>query len=201
MNDELSAQLTGDWTLPEYARPHLWVEGISGAARCEGQYGLFQLEAPSPELTVYWGDVDNGAALATLPWQADSLGWDGHVKLGGYVDAVHITTLPGTDLVVNIVTFGGQPLRAAQQPYAAGSQRGQQVRFKRAFYDGLVSDIPESFSTWLVADDNPLAQIMQNAAVENLRLHCYGQMADDAGGWHHLLALPIMLEAVTLFPS
>jgi len=197
MNDETSAQLSSTWRIPTYAQNHLWVEGIGGATRAEGEHGLFELSTSTPQVTVYWHDVHTGAALTCLPWQADSLDWDGRVHIGGYVDAMHLMELPQAEFTVNVLYLGGQPLKPEVLPYPDAAHRGAIT--PPDFHACLVSEVKETYSTWLVPEDSPLSQVAQDAMMNNLRLHCFGHLADDASGWGNLFGLPIVLEAVTIF--
>ena len=195
MNDELSGQLTSDWPLPVYAQGMLWLEGEADTVRAEGAYGLFQLNAPSPTLVVRWGATD-GPALAQLRWQVDSLGWDGAVGIGGFVDALHLTDVPYPIAVLHV---GGQPLKHETTPYPAASVRPRLPYPLPAFPDGLVDSVEEGVTTWLAPDDSPLLGLAQDALVSKLRVYCFGHLADENGGWHEHFALPILLEAMTLF--
>jgi len=96
MNDELSGQLTSGWPLPGYAQGMLWLDTEAGTVQAEGAHGLFQLTAPSPLVTLRWGG-EAGPALAQLRWRTDSLEWDGVVRIGGFVDALHLTEDPRYD--------------------------------------------------------------------------------------------------------
>jgi hypothetical protein len=198
MNDETSGQLTNTWRLPDYAQGHLWVEGVSGAAVAEGEYGLFDLPGPTPYVTVYWGAVDKGSALVCLPWQPDSLEWGGQVGVGGYVDALHFTEIHELDYAINILYVGGQPLRHDLKPHATGADRGEPISAPD-FHSGLMSDGRETVTTWLVPDNSPLTAVAQDAMMNNLRLHCFGRLARARSGWNKFFALPIVLEALTVF--
>ena len=41
--------------------------------------------------------------------------------------------------------------------------------------------------------------LAQDALVSKLRVYCFGRLAEEDGGWHEHFALPILLEAMTLF--
>lgn len=202
MNDERSAQLTSTWPLPAYAQDHLWIEGFSGAVRCEGVNGLFELPAPSPSVVVYWHDVKEGAALACLRWQVDSLEWDGQIRIGGYVDTIHLTQAGVGGLPVSVLTIGGQPLNAHYTPFPPASFRAT-TTYKPDFHDSLMTDVPESYSTWILPLGSPLTDAVQNALIHNLRLYCFGRLADandpEEAAFVKQFALPIVLESLTIF--
>lgn len=193
MNDERSNQLTSRWPIPAYGQGMLWVDSDSGAAQAEGAHGLFQLPSPAPTVVVRWGGAD-GPALAQLRWRADSLDWDGAVRVGGFIDAMHLT---GEPYPIAVLHVGGQPLRDDTLPYPGAHQRARVVA--PSFADGLAGEVEESMTTWLAPDDSPLLTLAQDALVSKLRVYCFGHLADEAGGWHTHFALPVLLDAMTLF--
>ena len=71
--------------------------------KAEGN-GLFELEAPAQILTLRWNSSD-GLPLTQLTWQADNLAWDGSIRLGGIVEAIHLTQLPDIDYPLAIIFF------------------------------------------------------------------------------------------------
>lgn len=89
MTESMSNQLAApDWEIPHYARDLLWVEGPSGGGVwAKGERGQFSLKAASPWALVRWGGAD-GPILAWRPWRGDTLGWDGAVRAGGYLDSI-----------------------------------------------------------------------------------------------------------------
>src|SRR3954471_4373088 len=114
MNDQLSGQL--GWPIPVYARNLLWLESGAGVCKLEGAQGLFTLDAPAQVLTLRWGSAQ-GPALTQLRWHADSLEWDGSVRVGGYVDAMHSTELDDLPAPITILHLGGQPLKPEISAY------------------------------------------------------------------------------------
>ncbi len=198
MNDELSAQLTSDWPVPSYARGMLWLESDTTApVRTEGEHGLFTLEAPSPLLTVRWGGAA-GSTLAQLRWQADNLGWEGELKIGGLVDTLHITSVAGMEYPIAVLSVGGRPLAPGAAAYLPTAARGR-VPYTYPNFDEGLSEAEDSVTTWLAPDDSPLVALAQDALVSRLPVYCFGRLADEAYGWHSYFALPILLEALTLF--
>ncbi len=198
MNDELTGQLTSGWIIPAYARSVLWLETETGIVQTEGEHGLFTLDHPSPQIIVRWAGME-GPALARLPWQVDTLDWDGQVQVGGYVDAIHVTELPGVSYPVTVIYMGGQPLKYHLSGYPNSSMRATPPYPAPDFYSGLAAEVRLSATTWLVPDESPLAEMAQYAMMENLRLYFFGRLADDESSWGQYFALPILLQAVTLF--
>ena len=200
MVETLRGQLAAPgWEIPRFARNLIWVEGTSGVGVwAKGECGLFSLAAASPWVILRWGGAD-GPVLAWLPWQEDTLGWDGAVGTGGYLDSMHVTEIPGLDFPIMVFCVAGQPLKHDWSPYPAAEVRADVPYTIPDFFGGLAVDTQETTTTWLVPEPSALVTIAQDALLNNLRLYCFGHLADDAGGWAKHFALPILLEAVTLF--
>lgn len=197
MNDERAGQLTQDWQIPQYAQGHLWLDTESGAAPCEGPHGLFQLEFPAQVVTIRWGQ--EGPPLAQLRWQPDTLAWDGSVRVGGLVDALHSTEFDEMPLAIALATLSAQPLLHTTQPFGLMSTT-------RALTAELPRYVTGVDDTWqplplplLTPDESPLVAAAHDSLVSSVPLHVYGRLAEEAEGWHRHVALPIIWEAVTLF--
>ena len=198
MNDGLSGQLTSQWTIPAYAQPMLWLTTETDAVRVEGARGLFTLTAPADVLTLRWGGAD-GAALAQLRWQVDTLEWDGAVRVGGFIDAMHITTLPALPAPIVVLHVGGQPLKPATKPYPSLADRTLTPYLIPSWGDGLDDAIDEGVTTWVAFEEDAALTLAQDALVSKLRVYCFGRLAQQRAGWHEHFALPIALEGMTLF--
>lgn len=201
MNDQLSGQLTGTqsgWQIPVYARGLLWLESDSGAVKAEGAQGLFTLEAPAQVLTLRWGGAE-GPALTSLPWQVDSLDWDGSVAIGGYIDALHITEFEDFPAPLTILSVGGQPLKPGVAPYPARSVRKSVPYSVPSFFDGLADEVSETVTTWMALEDSAALTLAQDALVSKLGVYLFGHLAEQEAGWHEYFALPLALESMTLF--
>lgn len=199
MSDKLNGQLTTpDWTIPQYARECLVLVNDSGKQlTLAGQHGKFALNAPSPALTLHWNS-GKGPALACLPWNNGKLDWQGAINTGGYVDSIHMTELSDLDLTIAVLFIGGQPLKHDFACYPTAEKR-KTDDFGLEFYAGVAAEVPESVTTWLVDDESSLMNIARDAMISNLRLHLYGHLAEQESGWWQFFALPILLEAATVF--
>ncbi|HLV35643.1 MAG TPA: hypothetical protein VKY59_11040 [Spirillospora sp.] len=199
MNDERSGQLTAEhWRIPEYALDSLWLETESETLQTAGAVGLFELIVPAQRLTLRWGG-ERGPALARLRWQPDNLQWDGSVRVGGFVDALHLTTLERSDAGVAVIFIGGQPLKPDTRPFPDPHGRHHVPYPVPNFEDGIADDVAEDVTTWLAPEDSPLVTLAQDAMMNKLRVYCFGHLAPPAGGWHWHFALPIVLDSLTLF--
>lgn len=194
MNDELSGQLTELWNIPTYAQKLIWLDTEAGSAQTEGDKGLFELPAPSVTVTVRWGG-DTGAPLTQLRWQPDVLGWDGTVRVGGLVEAIHLTEFAG--IVLGVVYISAQPLYPHTLPYPDAARR--QVITPPDYLEGVDETESPEVLTVLVSDESPLFQVAQDSLTNSLPLHVYGRLSDEEEGWHTQFALPILWEAVTIF--
>lgn len=202
MNDETRNQLTSPeiWQIPAYAQDMLYVDSISGTTKAFNATGDFELITASPYVTVYWHEVHRGTPLAHLNWKPDSLAWDGQIKIGGYVDAIHMTDTTDKNPSAVIFHLGGQPLLPTTEPFPGATDRKTNF-IKTDFHSGLSVNTPDGFSTWIVAKDSPLARVAYDSMLNNFRLHCFGRLAGDGSGWDTLCALPILLESLTVFNS
>jgi hypothetical protein len=198
-NEQQAMQLAASgWEIPPYAQTSLWLEGQSGCLHTEGEQGRFLCDAPLPELILRWGGAD-GAILAQFPWQTPSLDWGGRVSAGGFIDALHITSIPGLDFAIVVLFLVGQPLKPNVAPYPSRVMRAKTPYTTPEFFDGLVGDAPETLTTWLVSEESSLASLAQDALSNNHRLYFWGSLAEETGGWHRHFALPLLLESVTVF--
>lgn len=198
MNDETSGQLCSHWQIPEYAQKLIWVDSEQETTVTEGPAGLFTLTAPAPVITLRWGSPD-GAPLTQLNWQPDSLEWNGDIRIGGAVEAIHIREIPGLPDAVMIVTIEGVPLRPTAMPFHPAHLRETSVDREVDYYTGIDGDIRPEITTWLSMLDSPLSTIVQDALLNKNRIHLYGRLAEEKAGFHRVFALPILLEAITLF--
>jgi hypothetical protein len=196
VNDQLSGQL--GWTIPAYARTMLWLESEAGAVKLEGAQGLFTLGAPAQVLTLRWGGAE-GPALAQLGYRADSLDWDGTVRIGGYIDALHTADMDDLPAPVTILSLGGQPLKPGIAAYPGKAARRDVPYRVPNFFDGIADDVPETVTTWMALEDSAALSLAQDALVSKLPVWCFGRLAAQDAGWHDLFALPIALEGMTLF--
>jgi hypothetical protein len=198
MNDELSGQIADKWNIPNYAQEMLWLSSEFGAVQAEGPQGAFTLPAPAEVLTIRWGGPD-GAPLAQLRWKADSLDWDGRVRIGGYIDAMFIGEVGDLPEPVSVLHVGGQPLRPNTSPFPRHKDRRNLPYPLPSFEDGIATEVHEGMTTWIAYDEAPALSLAQDALVSKLRVYCFGRLAPHAWAWHKQFAEPIVLEAMTLF--
>jgi len=198
MNDDLAGQLTHQWHIPDYAQNRLWLDSDASSAQCAGKHGLFQLQAPAQTLTLRWNS-DDGLPLTQLNWQIDNLHWDGSVRLGGLVEAIHLTHLPDIEFPMAIVFFSGQPLRPNTTPYPDAKKRDTS-RFAIPDYLEGVDDQQEPMTVPLITfADSPLVAIAQESLTQKNPLHIFATLANNDAHWEDYFALPIVWESVSVF--
>lgn len=198
MNDQLTGQLCSRWMIPAYALDCLWVTTETDAVRVEGAKGEFTLTAPAEVLTVRWGSAE-GAPLTQLRWQVDTLDWDGSVRIGGFIDAMHVTEIAALPAPIVVLTVGGQPLRPGVKPYPALSDRKRAPYAPPSFSEGIDEEIDESVTTWIAFEEDAALTLAQDALVSKLRVYLFGRLAEHKQGWHEHFALPVALEGMTIF--
>jgi hypothetical protein len=198
MNDSLSGQLCARWTIPAYALGMLWLTTDSDAVHVEGDKGLFTLTTPAEVVTVRWG-AEDCAPLTQLRWQADSLEWDGSVRLGGFIDAMYITQIAALPAPIVVLSVGGRPLKPEIKPFPTSADRRLTPYPVPSFADGIDDTIEEGVTTWIAFEEEAALTLAQDALVSKLRVHVYGRLAEQKAGMHALFALPITLEGMSLF--
>ncbi len=188
--------LCTSWKIPLYAQPHLKITTNTGKQySITGTQGEFDLDETPLTVTVCWGD----APLTQLDYKADSLDWNGTVRLGGFATAIHMTELQAIDMPLAIITLEAQALKPTVTPFLSSSQRSNYPYPPPDGLDGIDDDSPEGVTTWIAEIDSPLTGLMQDAMNQGHRIHAYGQLAPEEHGWHQFFALPILLESVTTF--
>ena len=120
------------------------------------------------------------------------------LRLRGYVDAMHVTEQTELPDALTILQVGGQPLRPGPA-YPTAAQRRQVPYAVPSFFDGIDQAIGESVTTWLALTDSPALVLAQDALVSKIPVWCYGSLAEDDAAWRDLVALPLSLDAMTIF--
>ncbi|MGB1285627.1 MAG: hypothetical protein ACPG7F_03750 [Aggregatilineales bacterium] len=199
MNDELTGQLCDTYRIPAYADGLLWLSTDSESVPVEGETGLFELSMPAQTLTLRWGAAD-GAALTQLRWQPDNLAWNGSVRLGGMIQALHLVMLPRMeDFPLLLLDVEAQPLLPATKQATSGRERRNYPYTVPDFFDGIDGELDPDFTTWLLPEESALAGLVQDAMMNHRNVNFYGTLAPQDDPWHAHFALPILLERVSLF--
>jgi hypothetical protein len=188
--------LCQDWALPSYAQPHITVNTQQQQQlHVNDAQGNITLNHTPDVITVAW----HRAPLTQLQWGTTPHYWDGSVRLGGFVTAIHFTHIAEFEVDLAIMTVEAYPLKPTTQPYQSAANRAQAPYAPTDCLDGIDDTQPEGVTTWIADIDSPLVGLMQDAMNQAHRIYVFGQLADEEQGWHHLFALPILLESVTTF--
>ena len=198
MNDELTGALCDDYEIPAYAIDQLWLDTEAGSARCEGENGLFTLDVPARVLTLRWGGAD-GMPLTALNWRADNLQWDGTIRLGGIVEAIHFTELEDVEMPMALIYFAAQALKPELKAYPDANQRKLSRIPSPQFLDGI-NELEMPMTVPLITfAESPLVAIAQESLMQKNPLFVFGTLADEEDEWHEYFALPLVWESVTVF--
>jgi hypothetical protein len=184
------------WKIPTYAQPHLKITTDTGDQfPVTGEHGEFTVEHTPTTVTVCWG----GAPLTQLVWKSGALDWDGTVRVGGFVTAIHMTELPAIDMPLAIITMEAYPLKPSVVPFLSPQERNSQPYTPPDCLEGIDDETEEGVTTWIAEIESPLTGVLQDAMSQGHRVYAFGQLASEAQGWHQFFALPILLESVTTF--
>lgn len=151
--------------------------------------------------SIGWGPARD-PVLVHLPWPKDwpernsvSLDWRGWVMLIGYVEQMHIQEFGGLPLAVLELSGHAAPITYRRLPSlpqpADGDRHGLHT-------DRHLEDGPEQVAYLLADVDSPLAAAAQDALVSSLRVVCEGSLGAQEGGWHEVVNVPLLLDALTL---
>lgn len=153
-------------------------------------------EGPQHIVSVGWG-ADSNPALAELPWQDDGqLGWDGTVRLTGFVEQLHLLEWGGMPLSVLEVVGHTLPHTYRRLPPLPlpplGDRHGLNTTIRH------LEDSPEQVWYALADPDSPLAALTQDALVSSLRVVAYCSLGEYDAYWHDLVNVPLVLDSLTL---
>ena len=194
----IKTTLCNTWEIPTYAQSHLKITSDKGdQSALSGEHGDFTLDDIPSILTISWGD----APLTQLSWTADSLDWNGSVRVGGFVTAIHMTEIQAIEMPLAIITLEAHPLKPSVIPFITPAQRANYPYPPSDCLEGIDDEIPEGVTTWIAEIDSPLTGVMQDAMNQGHRIYAFGQLASEEHGWHQFFALPILLESLTTFMS
>ncbi len=214
-----------DFPLPAWAQGRLSIalwdrdQGPERALACAtatGPHGAFRLDldaaaqaalsltgyrpAPQHVVSVGWGQARD-PVLANLPWPADwaarkrlNLAWDGQVTLIGHVEQIHYQEAGGLLLAALELSGYAAPItyrRLPPLPASSADRHGLDA-------DRRLDDAPEQVAYVLLDAESPLATVALDALVSSLRVVCVASLGPQEGGWHAVVDLPLLLDALTI---
>lgn len=177
--------------LPDYAKDMLWI--TSGGDFQTQVPDNLQIEVDNPihGLTLRWG-TSEGSPMRHWPTVTKNIVWNGHVRVAGHVECLHLMTFDELELLV--VELRGS-LLPMERPRFPSLEDLKKSPFERDIFI-------ESESAWysfLLEADNPMTDFVHHALVNGYSMDCYGKLADDASGFHHIIGMPMLLESLTLY--
>ncbi len=199
------------YTLPAWAVDHLgliiWSRDTGPQAPLlraapQGPAGRYTLDLPAATsdpvrlvTTIGWGAALE-PVLAHLPWSGgDPPGWDGTVTLIGYLEQLHLQEWSGLPLVVLELVGQAAPITYRRLPPlpipALGDRHGLHT-------DRPLEESAEQVYYLLAEAESPLAALAQDALVSSLRVVAVASLGVEEAGWHALVNLPLVLDALTL---
>lgn len=186
------------WRIPAYARDMLWIAAGGEAAPVTGPHGSYRVErgAADAPLLLTWGTAD-GPPLAVWPPSDTSPAppdWDGTVRLAGFVERLHVLEAHGLELVVAEVQGALLP---------AGYPRLPTLDEMRAapFARDPAQDHPaarEATYPLLAPAGSIQAEYLHHALISELSVDCFAALGPHEGGWHTIVGLPLLVEALSL---
>ena len=186
-----------EWQIPAYAQSMLWVRCGEQAVQACGPLGEFSLAASSGDLLLVWGVAD-GPALGTWPVPAEStllvLGWQGTVGMGGFIERLHTLEVRDLDLVIAEIEGDLLPPGYARLP-SIDQMRAAPFRRTR---DSEPVTPRQSIYTVMALADSVHADYLHHALVSELALDCFATLGAQSGGWHEIIGLPLLVDAVSL---
>ncbi len=190
----VEGQLSDDFRIPAYAQDMLFIVSGANTVQARGKNGTFPLDVPSDgPLHLTWGA--GGPILAVWSAVPERLhfDWDGRVKVGGFIERLHAREVGGLELVVAEVVGGPLAVDHVGLPSLGDMRNGIFSRPSDA--EPLGRD--QAYPFIALAESN-LASLVQDALISGLAVDAYGSLASEAGRWHEVVGLPLLLETLTL---
>ncbi|NJL94665.1 MAG: hypothetical protein HC915_13550 [Anaerolineae bacterium] len=189
----MTVTISFGFLLPSYTHDMLWLTAGEELRHKLTPSGvtITRLSEEMPPFTLRWGHP-GGSPLMQWSSTSGQLMWDGRLRMVGRVDSLHI--LAEDELM--IMEISGY-LRDAQQPRLPSLQTLQ----TRLFQASPMVIEPEGDPAWyafLMPLDSPLSDLAQQAFFNETSLECWGSLAHEAPGFHHLVGMPFILESLTV---
>lgn len=189
-----SGKLTSKYRIPPYAQEMLYVVTDDQFTQVQGPQGnldgfsingLARLNWATPKgpTLMFWDNVPS----------ATDLRWDGHIKIGGFVERLHALEIGGLEVVIAEVVGGPVALDNNGLPSLDDMRQG--IFARPSDIEPLDKDRVYPFIT--LAESN-LAALAQDALVSGIAVDAHGSLADEGGKWHEIVGLPLLLESLTL---
>lgn len=188
------------WRIPPYAQAMLWVRQGAHAAPARGAHGTFSLPgagAADEPLVLTWGAPD-GSPLALWPPPQPGArfvaGWEGAARFGGFVERLHVLEVHQQELIAaeidgTLLPPGYRDLPRLEPMRGAGFHRLPEPDF--------AGGTRHTYFVLALAD-SVLAEYLHHAMVSELAVNCAATLGPQAGDWHTVVGMPLLLASLTL---
>jgi hypothetical protein len=180
--------------LPTYAHDMLWLKPERGNPIQIANDGTFEI-TPALKMELCWGHPE-GAVLTSWrqpPIPPYVLEWDGIIRLGGFVERIHVFELDELPLMIVELVGGAYPHVKPELPSLE--------QLKQGAFSRVEEHDPSHDRHWyslLLPLDSPFADFMHHTLVHGTAVDCTAVLGEEEGGWHEIVGLPLLLESVTL---
>ncbi len=190
----VEGQLTNSFSIPGYAQDMLYVVTDAGVAQTLGKNGQFALETlPEGQVRITWGTSEGPILTYWNNVSMLDLEWDGHIKVGGFIERLHAHEVGGLELIIVEVVGGAFPVNHTGLASLADMRQGIFARPADTEPLGTGQAYP-----FVVLAESNLAALAQDALVSGLGVDAYGSLASEASRWHDVVGLPLLLDNLTL---
>lgn len=179
--------------LPNYAKDMLWMTSGEDFQAQVPENLQVRLENLTTGLTLRWG-TPNGSPLRHWTTVSKDIVWNGHVRVGGHVECLHVLSFDEADLLIVEIRGSLLPMNNPRLPSLADLK---QAPFER----NVFTDFEEGWYAFITETDSPFADFLHHSLVNGQSLDCYGVLADEASGFHQIVGMPMLLESVTLYAA
>ena len=186
------------WRIPAYAQEMLVVQHGAQHSRAHGPRGEFVWPSGADaSVTVRWGTSDGPPLVALrLRGEPPSAHWDGAVVIGGAVAMFQVEEVRGLPLA--IAHIEGAPVARALVARPTLREMAAGV----ADVENTARPLADTFTYTVIADaESPLADYLFQALAMDLGVVCTARLGADAGGWHEVSGLPLLVEKLALLPA
>lgn len=191
------------WRIPPYAQTMLWVQQGARAVQARGDRGAFTLSEaadpggdPAEPLILVWG-APGGPPLAIWPAPETAPfvgGWQGEAHIGGFVERLHVLEAHDLELIIAEIEGALLPPGYLRLP---GLEQMRAAPFRRLPEPDLPAGARHTYFVFAPVD-SALADYLHHAMVSELAVNCRAALGPQAGEWHALAGLPLLLDSLTL---
>lgn len=163
---------------------------------------MFVASAEAEHVLLRWGS-GSGPILAAFPrrGEADSVAdpddllarWDGVVRVGGFVERLHLLTFGDVELAVIEIVGGAQPVDHRSLA-SLDDMRASNFEFP-ALHEPIGAHLPYPF---VLEAESSFFALAQDALVAGLAVDAAGRLAADDQALHDVCGLPLLMTGLTI---